>query len=102
MSDRAELETSRAFGLRKRRAAMTTLQKFLRDLVLDTGVAQNELARRTGLTEKHISEMMNGWSQGKLTAWQALLDAAGVHLASSPPLSPGVIRGRHTDPQEAK
>ena len=61
-------------------AAMSTLQMFLRDLILETGVPQNELARRTGLTEKHVSEMMNGWSQGKLTAWQALLDAAGVRL----------------------
>lgn len=61
-------------------ADMPALQMFLRDLVLETGVPQNELARRTGLTEKHVSEMMNGWSQGKLTAWQALLDAAGIHL----------------------
>lgn len=63
-------------------ADMTELQMFLRDLVLETGVPQKELARRIGLTEKHVSEMMNGWSQGKLTAWQALLDAAGVRLPS--------------------
>ena len=65
-------------------AAMSTLQMFLRDLILETGVPQNELARRTGLTEKHVSEMMNGWSQGKLTAWQALLNAADVRLPDLP------------------
>lgn len=56
------------------------LQAFLQELIRASGVPQNELARRTGLTEKHVSEMMNGWSQGKLSAWQALLDAAGVDL----------------------
>jgi transcriptional regulator with XRE-family HTH domain len=59
---------------------MSRLQEFLRDLVRASGVPQNELAQRTGLTEKHISEMLNGWSQGTLSAWQALLDAAGVTL----------------------
>ena len=56
------------------------LQTFLQDLVRASGVPQCDLARRAGLTEKHVSEMMNGWSQGKLSAWQALLDAAEVNL----------------------
>jgi predicted transcriptional regulator len=59
---------------------VSRLQEFLRDLVRASGVPQRELSRRTGFTEKHISEMMNGWSQGQLSAWQALLDAAGVTL----------------------
>lgn len=59
---------------------MIALQEFLRDLVRASGVPQCDLARRAALTEKHVSEMMNGWSQGKLSAWQALLDSAGVGL----------------------
>jgi predicted transcriptional regulator len=56
------------------------LQTFLQDLIRASGVPQRDLARRAALTEKHVSEMMCGWSQGKLSAWQALLDAAGVTL----------------------
>jgi hypothetical protein len=62
------------------RQPVIALQTFLQDLVRASGVPQCDLAHRVGLTEKHVSEMMNGWSQGKLSAWQALLDAAGVAL----------------------
>lgn len=60
------------------------LQTFLQNLIRASGVPQKDLAQRAGLTEKHVSEMMNGWSQGKLSAWQALLDGAGVALPAVP------------------
>jgi transcriptional regulator with XRE-family HTH domain len=59
---------------------MTRLQELLRAEIVATGISQTELAQRTGFSAKHISAMMTGRSQGKLTAWQALLDAAGVDL----------------------
>lgn len=57
---------------------MIDLQVFLRDLVRTGGVQQRELAQRTGLSEKHISQMMTGRTHGSLATWQLLLDAAEV------------------------
>ena len=60
----------------------THLQQLLAGLVRDSGVPQAELARRVGFSEKHVSQMLTGRVEGTLTAWQVLLDAAGVELIS--------------------
>ncbi len=60
---------------------MTELQTFLVRLVRSSGRTQASLARQAELTEKHLSQMMTGRVEGSLSAWQALLDAAGVRLS---------------------
>jgi hypothetical protein len=57
---------------------VTALQQSLATTVLSAGKSQAWLAAETGYTEKHISQMMRGKEEGSLTAWQRLLDAAGV------------------------
>lgn len=39
------------------------------------GMTQADLARRAGLTQKHLSQMLTGRVDGALAAWQRLLDA---------------------------
>ncbi len=59
---------------------MNALQGFLSSTIRASRVPQSELAVATGMSEKHVSQMMTGRAMGTLTAWQALLDAAGVKL----------------------
>lgn len=59
---------------------MTDLHQMLARLVEQSGVPQVELARRTGYSAKHVNQMLRGQNEGTLTAWQKLLDAAGVRL----------------------
>lgn len=53
--------------------------KALREQLEDRGITQKELARRTGLSEKHVSHLVNG--DAMLTARTALLleAALGIH-----------------------
>ena len=67
---------------RQERYAVTDLHKLLVGLVHDSGVPQVELAQRTGFSQKHVSEMMNGWS-GTVVAWDQLLTAAGVSIGGT-------------------
>ena len=55
----------------------TVLGDALVALIRKSGVAQSELAERTGFSQKHISQMMHQRS-GSLLAWDQLLRAAGV------------------------
>lgn len=55
---------------------MTEIQAFLVWLVRSKGVRQSVLARRSGLTQKHVSQMLTGKAEGSLSAWQALIDAS--------------------------
>jgi transcriptional regulator with XRE-family HTH domain len=59
---------------------MTALQAFLADLVRHTGLPQQQIAGEVGISEKHLSQMLNGRVEGTLSTWQAVLDAAGVSL----------------------
>jgi transcriptional regulator with XRE-family HTH domain len=59
---------------------MTELQALLVHLVRSTGIRQRTICGRVGITEKHLSEMLNGRTEGTLKTWQAVLDAAGVSL----------------------
>jgi transcriptional regulator with XRE-family HTH domain len=50
------------------------------------GRSQADLAQTVGISQKHLSQMMNGKAQGTLEMWQQLLEAVGspfVGLASS-------------------
>lgn len=62
---------------------MTGLQRFLIDLIGDeldrSGTTQVELARRTGYTQKYISEMMNG-HKGSVSSYGRLIDALEIDL----------------------
>jgi DNA-binding phage protein len=66
---------------------ITTLQAYLSALVRSTGVLQVEIAEKVGVSEKHLSQMLNGRVEGTLSMWQSVLDAAGVRL-------PEVVVGR--------
>jgi DNA-binding phage protein len=50
------------------------------DLVRHTRTQQREIARKAGISEKHLSQMLNGHAEGTLTVWQAVLDAAGLTI----------------------
>jgi predicted transcriptional regulator len=73
---------------------MTPLQGILVAAVKASGRSQNMLARDAGLTEKHVSQMMTGRVEGTLSAWQAVLDAAGCNfdIIEAPP---DVLPGGH-------
>lgn len=45
-----------------------------------SGLTQKALAEGAGLTEKHVSQMMTGKVDGRLQAWEALADAAGLRI----------------------
>lgn len=53
----------------------TQLQKELIAQVRESALLQVDLARRTGYSQKHISQVLNGRVEGTLTLWQALVDA---------------------------
>jgi predicted transcriptional regulator len=59
---------------------VTELQRTLASWVLSSGISQVELARRTGFSTKHVNQMLRGGVEGTLSAWQALLDAAGIRV----------------------
>lgn len=60
---------------------VTELQHFLAGLVRSNRIPQTEIASAVGISEKHLSQMLNGRVEGTLTMWQAVLDAAGVRLS---------------------
>jgi predicted transcriptional regulator len=44
------------------------------------GWTQKRLAQETGLSEKHVAQMLTGAVQGKLTTWGAMFTAAGCRV----------------------
>ena len=63
---------------------MNDLVALLSALVTQTGIPQVLLADMTGLSEKHISQMLNH-GMGSTDAWSALLAAAGVTVGEPTP-----------------
>lgn len=59
---------------------MPMLQKVLIDAVLRSDRPQVLLARDSGLSAKHVNQMLLGRCEGSLSAWTALLGAAGVEI----------------------
>jgi transcriptional regulator with XRE-family HTH domain len=55
---------------------VSRLQHVLTAYVKGHGVAQTVLARRSGLTEKHVSQMLSGRAAGTMGSWDALIEAA--------------------------
>lgn len=61
---------------------MTPLQQELIDRVRTNidhwphKITQQELAHRAGITDKHVSRLLHGKDQGRITTWQKLLDAS--------------------------
>ena len=53
------------------------LLNFLRSLVIDSGLPQVELARRSGMSTKHINQMLRH-GVGSVQAWDSLLNSIGV------------------------
>jgi predicted transcriptional regulator len=51
------------------------LQQELIAQVKASALLQVDLARRTGYSQKHISQVLNGRVEGTLTMWQSLIDA---------------------------
>lgn len=80
------------------------LRESLAAAVRSTGRAQVLLARDTGLSEKHVSQMLTGRVTGSLEAWEDLLAAANVspaNLLAQPTAdeaeAPSHAQGRPTD-----
>ena len=59
---------------------MTDLQRWLAGFVRESPLTQTEIAERVGITQKHLSGLMTGRSEGSLTMWQKILDTIGVQL----------------------
>lgn len=59
------------------------LSELLRGLVRERLVAndwsQNELARATGVSPKHLSQLLNGRAVGSIEVWNRLLTAVSDH-----------------------
>lgn len=68
---------------------MTRLQLWLitltRDGMTQRGMSQRDLARVLGISEKHVSELLNGKSQGTLDLWSLVLVSLGVSLGQPVP-----------------
>lgn len=54
--------------------------------IVESGRPQVLIARDTGLSEKHVSQMLTGKADGSLRSWQAMLDSARleVHVTVHP------------------
>jgi transcriptional regulator with XRE-family HTH domain len=57
-------------------ASSTRLQQVLIAYVKGHGVPQVALAHRSGLTEKHVSQMLSGKAAGTMESWDRLIRAA--------------------------
>ena len=55
---------------------MSPLQVWLTGLVRRSEVSQRDLAMKSGMSEKHVSQMLNGRVEGSVSAWSKLLVAA--------------------------
>lgn len=73
---------------------MTPLQGILVAAVKASGLPQDVLARGSGLSQQHISKMLLGQTEGSLSAWQSLLDAAGCNFDIIEP-PPDFLQGGH-------
>jgi DNA-binding transcriptional regulator LsrR (DeoR family) len=52
--------------------------------MLANDMTQTQLAERVGVSFKHLSEMLNGWSMGTVDVWDRLLWEAGAHPVGNP------------------
>lgn len=63
---------------------MTTLHSILAKAVkkslVETEMTQKSLAAKVGISEKHLSLMLNGKATGSLEVWDSLLNASGVQI----------------------
>jgi transcriptional regulator with XRE-family HTH domain len=61
---------------------MTQLQRWLAAQVkaglADLDMSQAQLARETGMSEKHLSQLLNGHAVGSLLVWNNLLLYVGM------------------------
>jgi len=44
----------------------------------DAGINQSEMAHKIGISPKHLSQMLNGKTDGRLEIWVAMADALGM------------------------
>jgi transcriptional regulator with XRE-family HTH domain len=54
-------------------ALQEQLTKAVRQGLIERGWSQAELARRAGISEKHLSQMLKGRTEGSLSMWDQLL-----------------------------
>ena len=69
--------------MRVRTTNSCQLVVFLIDRIRASGVPQVTLASRTGFSQKHISQMLT-LGEGSISAWDALLRAAGIEVGEVP------------------
>lgn len=67
--------TSAGYG-----SGVTDLQQWLAAFVRESPMNQREIAEAVGITQKHMTALVRGHSEGSLTLWQEILDVIGVRL----------------------
>jgi transcriptional regulator with XRE-family HTH domain len=60
-------------------------RKQVRDALAAQGMSQAKLARRIGISPKHLSQMLTGASDGKLDHWAAMARELGLEWQLRPP-----------------
>lgn len=62
--------------------SLEDMLELLADAIIESR-PQVLIARDSGLSEKHVSQMLTGKVDGSLKAWQRMLDAAGLAVTVS-------------------
>lgn len=57
----------------------------VREALQTQGMSQAKLARRIGVTEKHVSQMLTGAIDGKIVLWVAMAKVLGLEWQLRPP-----------------
>lgn len=57
--------------------SLDDMLELLADAIIESR-SQVLIARDSGMSEKHVSQMLTGKVDGSLKAWQRMLDAAGL------------------------
>jgi transcriptional regulator with XRE-family HTH domain len=73
------------------------LSMVVRQALDEDGATQADLARHLGVSQKHVSRLLNGRDEGSLLLWSRMLDLLGVCFVDLPPLEVvpfvGALRG---------
>jgi len=63
----------------------------------ESGMTRAALARRIGITEKHLSHMLTGQAEGSLEVWSCMLTTFGITVLNVPNFA---ALGSPTTPEE--
>jgi transcriptional regulator with XRE-family HTH domain len=60
------------------------LATVVRSALSEDGATQSDLARHLGVSQKHVSRLLNGRDEGSLSQWSRMLDLCGVDVVDLP------------------